>query len=208
VLLAVWVGATTLLALRERVRHAGAPLAQRLARIPRAEWGMLVAHFGIGVFIFGVTMVKTWEAEQDVRMEAGDTAQLGGYSFKLQDFAEYTGPNYVGLRATIEVSRDGRHVDTMYPEKRLYKAQGMPMTEAAIDAGFTRDVYVSLGEAVSETAWAVRLQVKPFINWIWGGTLLMALGGLLAATDRRYRLARKSSEEAAAAGAVPAGSSA
>jgi cytochrome c-type biogenesis protein CcmF len=208
VLLAVWVGATTLLAVRERVRHAHLPVMQRLARIPRAEWGMLVAHFGIGVFIFGVTMVKTFEAEQDVRMEAGDVAHLGGYSFVLQDFAEYTGPNYVGLRATIQVSRDGRPVDTMYPEKRLYKAQGMPMTEAAIDAGFTRDVYVSLGEAVSETAWAVRLQVKPFINWIWGGTLLMALGGLLAATDRRYRLARRTNESPEAAGAMPAGSGA
>jgi cytochrome c-type biogenesis protein CcmF len=208
VLLAVWVGATTLLAVRERVPHAHLPVMQRLARIPRAEWGMLVAHLGIGVFIFGVTMVKTFEAEQDVRMEAGDVAHLGGYSFVLQDFAEYTGPNYVGLRATIQVSRDGRPVDTMYPEKRLYKAQGMPMTEAAIDAGFTRDVYVSLGEAVSETAWAVRLQVKPFINWIWGGTLLMALGGLLAATDRRYRLARRTNESPEAAGAMPAGSGA
>jgi len=207
VLLAVWVGGATLTALRERLRHGALGLPQRLARVPRGEWGMLLAHFGIGVFIFGVSLVKTWEAELDVRMQAGDTATLGGYSFRLAGFGEYTGPNFVGLRATLHVSRDGREVATLQPEKRLYKVQGMPMTEAAIDAGFTRDIYVSLGEALSEDAWAVRLQVKPFINWIWGGALLMALGGLLAATDRRYRLARKASEAATPNCPLPAGSS-
>jgi len=174
--------------------------------MPRAEWGMLLAHLGVGVFIFGVTMVKTWEIEADVRMQEGDTSTLGGYSFQFDSVGEYTGPNYLGLRATVRVSRDGRDVATLHPEKRLYKAQGMPMTEAAIDAGWTRDLYVSLGEALSDGAWAVRLQVKPFINWIWGGALLMALGGLLAATDRRYRLARQANAAAAPGqGAMPAG---
>jgi cytochrome c-type biogenesis protein CcmF len=195
VLLAAWVLCTTLVALADRVRHAGGPWWRRAARLPRllprGEWGMLLAHLGIGVFIFGVTMVKTWEAESDVRMAVGDTATLGGYSFRLDSVGEYNGPNFLGLRAVMQVSRDGRALTTLEPEKRLYTAQGMPMTEAAIDPGWTRDLYVSLGEALGDNAFAVRIQVKPFVDWIWGGALLMALGGLLAATDRRYRLARQ-----------------
>jgi cytochrome c-type biogenesis protein CcmF len=195
VLLAAWVLCTTLVALADHVRHAGGPWWRRAARLPRllprGEWGMLLAHLGIGVFIFGVTMVKTWEAESDVRMAVGDTATLGGYSFRLDSVGEYNGPNFLGLRAVMQVSRDGRALTTLEPEKRLYTAQGMPMTEAAIDPGWTRDLYVSLGEALGDNAFAVRIQVKPFVDWIWGGALLMALGGLLAATDRRYRLARQ-----------------
>jgi len=201
VLLAAWIGATTLVAVRERARHLAGSWCERLARLPgllpRGEWGMLLAHLGVGVFIFGVTMVKTWEVERDVRMAAGDTATLGRYTFEFQEAGEYAGPNFRGLRATVQVSRDGAPVATLHPEKRLYQSQGMPMTEAAIDAGWTRDLYVSLAEAVGEGAWAVRLQVKPFVQWIWGGALLMALGGLLAATDRRYRLARRDARTAA-----------
>jgi cytochrome c-type biogenesis protein CcmF len=213
ILLAAWVAASTLVAVRERLRHVAGPWLQRIARLPQAlprgEWGMLLAHLGVGVFIFGVTMVKTWEVEQDVRMKAGDTATVGGYTFRFDSIGEYDGPNYLGLRATVQVTKDGRAVATMQPEKRLYKAQGMPMTEAAIDTGLTRDLYVSIGEAVGDDAFAVRLQVKPFIDWIWGGTLLMALGGLLAATDRRYRLARQAKKAAAGLdGKLAAGSGA
>jgi cytochrome c-type biogenesis protein CcmF len=208
ILLAAWVAGTTLVALRERLRHVSASWPQRLARLPgllpRGEWGMVLAHLGVGVFIFGVTMVKTWEIEKDVRMQAGDSATLGGYSFRFDGAEEYTGPNYLGLRATVQVSRDGREVKALYPEKRIYKAQGMPMTEAAIESGLTRDLYVSLGEALGEDAWAVRLQVKPFIGWIWGGALLMALGGLLAAADRRYRLAAKARANAPRDDTLPA----
>jgi cytochrome c-type biogenesis protein CcmF len=205
VLLAAWVLCTTLVALAGRVRHVGGPWWRRALRLPgllpRGEWGMLLAHLGIGVFIFGVTMVKTWEAESDVRMAVGDTAILGGYSFRLDSVGEYNGPNFLGLRAVMHVSRGGRDMTTLEPEKRLYTAQGMPMTEAAIDPGWTRDLYVSLGEALGDNAFAVRIQVKPFVDWIWGGALLMALGGLLAATDRRYRVARQA-RSAAAAGAL------
>jgi cytochrome c-type biogenesis protein CcmF len=201
ILLAAWVAASTLVAVGERLRHVSGPWWQRVARapklLPRGEWGMLLAHFGVGVFIFGVTMVKTWEIETDVRMKTGDIATLGDYTFRFDKIGEYDGPNYLGLRATVQVSRDGREVAILHPEKRLYKAQGMPMTEAAIDTGLTRDLYVSIGEAIGEDAFAVRLQVKPFIDWIWGGALLMALGGLLAATDRRYRLARQAKAAAA-----------
>jgi cytochrome c-type biogenesis protein CcmF len=207
VLLAAWVAGTTLVAVLERTRNLQGSTLSRLARVPRllprGEWGMLMAHFGVGVFIFGVTMVKTWEAEKDVKMQPGDTATLGGYSFRMESIGEYTGPNYLGLRAVVQISRDGKAVTTMHPEKRLYTAQGMPMTEAGINTGFTRDLYVSIGENIGGDAFAVRLQVKPFVDWIWGGALLMALGGLLAATDRRYRTARQ--EKRAAAQAALAG---
>ena len=201
VLLAAWVAGTTLVAVLERTRNLQGSYLSRLARLPRllprGEWGMLMAHFGVGVFIFGVTMVKTWEAEKDVKMQPGDTATLGGYSFRMESIGEYTGPNYLGLRAVVQISRDGKEVTTMHPEKRMYTAQGMPMTEAGIDTGFTRDLYVSIGENIGGDAFAVRLQVKPFVDWIWGGALLMALGGLLAATDRRYRTARQEKRAAA-----------
>ena len=211
VLLAVWVAGTTLVAVLERTRNLQGSILSRLARVPRllprGEWGMLMAHFGVGVFIFGVTMVKTWEAEKDVKMQPGDTATLGGYSFRMESIGEYTGPNYLGLRAVVQISRDGKEVTTMHPEKRLYTAQGMPMTEAGINTGFTRDLYVSIGENIGGDAFAVRLQVKPFVDWIWGGALLMALGGLLAATDRRYRTARQE-KRAAAQAALAAGAQA
>jgi len=113
------------------------------------------------------------------------------------------GPNYVAARAQIQVNKNGRPVTTLYPEKRIYRVQNMPMTEAAIDPGFTRDLYVSLGDSVSATAWVVKVQHKPFIDWIWGGCLLMALGGALAASDRRYRVAAKRQEPYAAAQAAP-----
>jgi len=121
-------------------------------------------------------------------MEPGDTVELGGYTFRFDGVRDVQGPNYVAGRARIEVSRNGRAFTTLFPEKRIYTVQNSPMTEAAIDTGFTRDLYVSLGDSVSATAWLVKVQHKPFIDWIWGGCLIMALGGLLAASDRRYRL--------------------
>jgi cytochrome c-type biogenesis protein CcmF len=204
ILLAAWVAGTTVVMLLERTRNAGGTLLQRIARaprlLPRAEWGMVLAHLGVGVFIFGVTMVKTWESEKDVKMSPGTSAQLGGYTFRMEDLGQYNGPNYVSLKATVKVSKGDREVQTLYPEKRVYNASQMPMTEAAIDPGLTRDLYVSIGEAIDDKSFAVRLQVKPFVDWIWGGALIMAIGGLLAATDRRYRLAKEEKKRAAAAG--------
>jgi cytochrome c-type biogenesis protein CcmF len=208
VLLAVWVAGSTVMAVLERTRNLQGSVVSRLARLPRVlprgEWGMLLAHFAVGVFIFGVTMVKTWEVEKDVKMRPGDTASLGGYAFRLDSIGEYTGPNYLALRGVMKITRDGKDVTTLYPEKRMYTAQGMPMTEAGIAPGFTGDLYVSIGDNIEGDAFAVRLLVKPFVDWIWGGALLMALGGLLAATDRRYRTARQAAraqDDAALAGA-------
>jgi cytochrome c-type biogenesis protein CcmF len=204
-LLAAWVAASGIVQLYEKIGNAanGASAWARLRNTPRATYGMLLAHFGVAVFVTGVTLVKGYDSERDVRMEPGDIVELGGYTFRLDGVKDVQGPNYVAARAQIQVSKNGRAFTTLYPEKRIYTVQNMPMTEAAIDTGFTRDLYVSLGDAVSATAWVVKVQHKPFIDWIWGGCLLMALGGALAASDRRYRVAAKRQEPYAAAQATP-----
>jgi len=197
--MAFWIFASVATDLIERLRD-GNPW-ERAKLLPRAMFGMMVAHVGIGVFIVGVTMVKGHEVERDVKMDVGDTTEVRGYTFTFKGVGEVTGPNYVAARAIIEVSRDGRVLRTMNPEKRMYRVQTNPMTEADIDTGLTRDLYVSLGEPVegSKGAWIVRVYVKPFVDWIWGGCLLMALGGLLAATDRRYRAKVRSEQGASSA---------
>jgi cytochrome c-type biogenesis protein CcmF len=161
----------------------------RLRQIPRALAGMMVAHLGIAVFCIGVAMVKTYEVESDVKMLVGDSTTVRGYTFTFDGIKELQGPNYVAAQGQMRVSRDGHPIADLRPEKRIYRVQQNPMTEAAIDAGLTRDLYVSLGEQVAGGAWIVRVYVKPFIDWIWFGCLFMALGGLLAVTDRRYRRA-------------------
>ncbi|HEY8068372.1 MAG TPA: heme lyase CcmF/NrfE family subunit [Burkholderiales bacterium] len=189
-LLALWIlgGALTALVLKIKSN----------AKITRAFAGMLLAHAGIGVFILGVTLVKSYESERDLRMAPGDTVMLGGYAFRFDGVKEVAGPNYAAVRGAINVQRDGRQVADLAPEKRIYRVQRNPMTEAAINGGVTRDLYVSLGEAAGPegTAWTVRIHVKPFVKWIWSGCLLMALGGLLAASDRRYRASSRRREEA------------
>jgi cytochrome c-type biogenesis protein CcmF len=183
----------------------GLGTAAQLRGLPRGYYGMLLAHAGVAVFIAGVTLVKGYEVEKDVRMQTGDTVEVGGYTFRLDGFVQVPGPNYQATRGLVSVLKNGKSVRTMFPEKRFYHVQQMPMTEAAIDVGFTGDLYVSLGEPVGNDAWVVRIYHKPFVDWIWGGALLMALGGILAITDRRYRLVRKAeSGVPAAARAVAA----
>jgi len=153
----------------------------------RGYYAMHLAHLGLAVFIVGVTLVKGYESSTDVRMEPGDTVTVAGYQFRMENVGEVNGPNYVAARATLTVTRGGDSF-VLQPEKRLYRVQQMPMTEAAIRPTLMGDIYVSLGEALSETAWVVRAQVKPFVDWIWAGCVLMAFGGLLALSDRRYRV--------------------
>jgi cytochrome c-type biogenesis protein CcmF len=204
-LLAAWIAFTTVSALIHRLRGAaGATLAARLRASSLSYYGMLLAHLGVAVFVVGVTLVRGYGSEKDVRIEPGETVELSGYVFRLAGVAEVNGPNYVAARGTIEVTRDGKRVATMHPEKRMYTVQQMPMTEAAIDTGVTRDLYVSLGEPVDGGAWIVRVYHKPFVDWIWGGAFVMALGGILAISDRRYRLARKTEREASASAGVAA----
>ena len=194
-LLASWIVTTTLVNIRERVsRLVGTSAMSALATLPRAYWGMVVAHCGIAVFIVGVTMVKGFEVEQDLRMNVGEISTIGGYTFRFDGVQNITGPNYTAARGMFHVSQGGHDVTDMFPEKRHYPVQNQAMTEAAIDTGLLRDLYVSLGEPLPGGAWSVRLYHKPFIDWIWGGCLIMALGGILAMTDRRYRLAGRREE--------------
>jgi cytochrome c-type biogenesis protein CcmF len=189
--LAAWIVVTTALSFRKRLRQT------------RAHWGMALAHLGVAVFVVGVTLVKGYEAERDAGMRPGDTLTLGGYAFRLDSVGPATGPNYRGARAQVTVTRDGRPVAVLHPERRIYTVQEQTMTEAAIDSGVTRDLYVSLGDPLEGGAWLVKAQVKPFIDWIWAGCVLMALGGLVAASDRRYRvpMAARREERAAEAAA-------
>jgi cytochrome c-type biogenesis protein CcmF len=178
--LAAWIAITALLSVKKRPRSS------------RAYWGMVLAHLGVAVFVVGVTLVTGYERDRDVKMRAGDSVELAGYEFRLERVSPVRGPNYTAARATIAVAKNGKPVTTLYPERRIYTVQEQVMTEAAIDTGFTRDLYVSLGDPLGETgAWLVKVQYKPFVDWIWGGCLLMALGGVLAASDRRYRFAIK-----------------
>jgi cytochrome c-type biogenesis protein CcmF len=188
--LAAWIIASAASSLVDRVKHSGggAGIFNRLRGTPRAYYGMLLAHVGVAVFVIGVTLVKSYEAEKDVRMAPGDTVELSGYTFRFDGVKDAQGPNYIAARATLTVTQGGHAVATLYPERRVYRVQESPMTESAIDYGLFRHLYVALSEAVGPDAWIVRVQFKPFIAWIWSGCVLMALGGLLAATDRRYRL--------------------
>ncbi len=163
----------------------------KLGKPTRSFMGMQVAHLGIAVFVIGVTMVGAYQEEKDVRMSAGETVQVGGYQIQLQDVKQVPGPNYTAMRGTFLLSKNGGSQTSLYPEKRSYFSSTMPMTEAAIDVGLTRDIYVSLGEELGDKSWAVRVYYKPFVDWIWGGCLLMALGGVLAISDKRYRMKLK-----------------
>jgi len=200
--MAFWIVASVATDLVTRLRPGpGGSVLARARLLPRAMVGMMVAHLGVAVFIIGVVMVRSYEVERDVRMDVGESTTVNGYTFTFRGAREVAGPNYQAAQGLVEVTRDGRLVAQMTPEKRIYRVQQNPMTEAAIDIGLTRDLYVSLGEPVEGRAWIVRIYVKPFIDWIWGGCLLMAFGGLLAATDRRYRAKVRQELPAAAAGA-------
>ncbi|HET6862574.1 MAG TPA: heme lyase CcmF/NrfE family subunit [Pyrinomonadaceae bacterium] len=192
-LLAIWIVATVFANLWERVRVTTGQVTtlQKLRAQTRSYYGMQVAHLGVAVFIIGVTIVTGYQLEQDVRMEVGDTVNAGGYEFKFNGVSDVTGPNYRAARAEIVINRNGAEVERMYPEKRNYTASGNVMTETAIDSGLFRDLYISLGEPVAGGAWSVRVYYKPFVGWIWGGAVLMAIGGGLALSDRRYALAAR-----------------
>jgi len=197
-LLAIWIVTTVFANLWERVRVTTGQVTtlQKLRTQSRSYYGMQVAHLGVAVFIVGVTMVTGYQLEQDVHMAPGDTVSAGGYEFRFNGVSNVNGPNYIAGRADITVSRNGTEIEKMFPEKRSYTASGNVMTETAIDSGLFRDLYVSLGEPVGAGAWTVRVYYKPFVGWIWGGAVLMAIGGGLAVSDRRYALAARKEREA------------
>jgi len=192
-LMALWIALAGIVNLWTRLkqmsRGEGNTVWNSLTSLPNSYYGMLCAHWGVAVFIVGVTLVNGYEIEKDVKMSVGNTVTIGSYTIRLDALKEMEGPNYTGVEGSMAILVDGEEVDRMFPQKRLYTVQQMAMTEAAIDTGFTRDLYISLGEPLSDGSWVVRVYLKPFVDWIWGGAFLMALGGILAVSDRRYRKA-------------------
>jgi len=199
ILLGIWITLTVWLGFAERLKHRQTGLFAAILGLPRAFLGMQVAHFGLAWVVAGIGLVSAYETERNVKMQLGDSAELAGYVFTFKGAEMHPGPNYQAARGTLEVTRDGKPVFTLHPEKRIYNASGMPMTEASIDYGFTRDVYAALGEELAPNVWTVRLFYKPFVGWIWIAGGLLALGGALAASDRRYRITLKKSVEPASA---------
>ena len=185
------------------------PIARLRAgnRLSAGVLGMALAHFGVGVLVIGVTGVESYKIERDVAMRPGDTAEVGGYQFTFRSSRNISGPNYFGVEGEFEIRRNDRPVTTLHPQKRVYRVQQSPMTEAGITVGWTRDLFVAMGEDLGTGAWSVRIQYKPLIRYIWVGALIMAIGGLLATADRRYRTA-KARESAPQAAGAPAGETA
>ena len=180
---AAWVGAGTLRFVWSRLRASG--------RLTLEMWGMALAHLGIAVFLVGALLVEGLNLQRELAVKAGDTVTLGDYAFRFDGIVETNGPNYVADRGTVQVLRDGRITHTLHPEKRRYRAGGQVMTESGIARGVFGDAYVAIGESLGNDAWALRVHVKPFVRWIWAGALLMALGALVTAFDRRFRNVRK-----------------
>ena len=175
---------------------------RRLFNLPRADWGKAVSHSGVGITIFGIAALLAWEQE-DIRVaKLGETFEVGAYSVTLNDVVRVPGPNYSATQADITMTRNGRVEARLLPEKRNYPVAQMPTTEAAIDNGVFRDLYVVIGDAQDDGGWAVRVYIKPFANWIWAGAIIMALGGFLSLSDRRFRVAAGARKQPA--GAVPA----
>ena len=189
--LAFWIFASSAHLVRQRLAGDRATLLARMKAVPRAWWGMVIAHIGIAVFTLGVTVVKGFESEIAVRMLPGDVAHLAGYDFKFEGVQDIVGANYTASRGQLRVSKNGVERTVLSSEKRLYTVQNMPMTEAGISPALIHDRYASLGEPLEDGAWSVRIYHKPMVEWIWAGAVLMALGGLLAISDRRYRVRRK-----------------
>jgi cytochrome c-type biogenesis protein CcmF len=201
VLLAAWLVLGLVRDLQARMRGVSSGSAV-VVRLTPSYLGMLMAHAGFALTIIGATFVTQFSAERDLRMEVGDSVTLNGYVFTLDELKVVEGPNYAADRGIFSVSVEGRLFTTLMPEKRRYVASGQIMTEAAIDAGVTRDLYIALGEPLGDGAWSVRVQHKPLIGWIWFGALMIGLGGLTTSVDRRYRRVRRSQQHQGVEGAA------
>ena len=197
---AIWVGLGILSYALMRWRNA--PAGRRYT----AEMlGMIIAHFGVAVFVCGVLVTEGTSIEKDVRLDKGESVSLGAYTFRFDGVAHTQGPNYVADQGTITVTRGDKQVAIMHPQKRQYTRTAQAQTESDMDPGFTRDLYVALGEPLGDSgAWSVRVYVKPFIRWIWLGGLLMMLGGFVTATDRRFRVLASDPLQETAPGPSPA----
>ena len=166
-----------------------------LYALPLSYVGMMLAHTGIAVMLIGAGLTSYFSLERSVLLGPGEKVEIGSYAYIFNGHEEIRGPNYVGNRANISVLKNGNEIETLFPERRIYLATGTPSTEMAIDAGFLRDLFVTLGEQKEGGAWSMTVYVKPFIRWIWLGAIFMALGGIIAAADKRYRLLRRREQE-------------
>ena len=185
--LVLWIVLTMIKDVLNKTRQTG--LIEGLKRLKPAYYGMHLAHLGIAITVLGVAVSSGYSEQRDLRMAPGERVQVGDYQFRFDGVASRMGPNFSAEYGSMTIYRDGRQINVLHPEKRIYQAQGMPMTEADIDAGLTRDLYVALGEPLgNDGSWALRIHVKPFVRWIWLGTIFMGLGGLVAVSDRRYRM--------------------
>ena len=185
--IAIWIVSATINNLIARLRLHPQGFLTGLKIQPMSYYGMVIAHLGVAVFVFGVTMVTGFEEEKDLRMQAGSTSELAGYQIRFDGVKEVLGSNYTAAQGQITISKDGQVLTVMQPEKRKYFSSEMLMTEAAIYSKVSGDMYISMAEPVSKTEWGVKVQYKPFVSWIWAGAFLIALGGFFAILDKKYR---------------------
>ena len=193
-IMALWVIILTLMELHERATHRHG-FWRGLRQLSRSHWGMVLGHLGVAVTVIGIAFSQNYSVERDVRMKAGDSVDIHSYHFVFRDVHDIRGPNYSGGVGIIDVTRNGKPEATLHAEKRYYSVARSMMTEAAIDGGFSRDLYAALGEELEDGSRAVRLYYKPFVRWIWFGGVFMAIGGLLCILDPRYRMSKKLKRE-------------
>ncbi|MEG9482524.1 heme lyase CcmF/NrfE family subunit [Mannheimia sp. HC-2023] len=196
-MMSVFIVLLSLYELQQRATHRHSFFSS-LFKLSRSHWGMVLAHLGVAMTVFGIAFSQNFSVERDVRMNVGDKAEILDYQFEFKGIKITDGANYQGGTAELEITHNGKYEATLNAEKRFYNVSKMGMTEAAIDWGFTRDLYAALGEKLEDNSWAVRLYYKPFIRWIWIGGLFMALGGLLCMMDKRYRLRLQNKDVATA----------
>ena len=196
-LMAMWIVLLHGFELHQRATHRHS-FVVGVRKLQRSHWAMMLGHIGLAVTIIGIAMVQTHSIERDVRLSPGDNFQLKGYNFHFSGVRDHDGPNYDGYIADFEVTQEGKYINTLHAEKRFYKTARSMMTEAAIDRSVSRDLYVALGDRLDDgKSWAVRLYYKPFVNWIWAGSVFMALGGCVAISDRRYRFRKPAKKQEA-----------
>ncbi|NIY84831.1 heme lyase CcmF/NrfE family subunit [Vibrio hepatarius] len=192
--MALWIIFMHGFELHERATHRHS-FFEGVKKLQRSHWAMMLGHIGLAVSVIGIAMVQNYSIERDVRLAPGEHYQIQGYDFYFKGLRDKDGPNYDGYIADFEIKRDGQYVNTLHAEKRFYRTARSMMTEAAIDRGVTRDLYIAMGERLEDNkSWAVRIYYKPFVRWIWAGALLMSLGGAIAISDKRYRF-RKSAKK-------------
>lgn len=194
--MALWIILLHGFELYQRATHRH-PFWSGVKKLQRSHWAMMLGHIGLAVSIIGIAMVQNYSIERDVRLAPGEHFQIQGYDFYFEGLRDKDGPNYDGYIADFEITLNGKYINTLHAEKRFYRTARSMMTEAAIDRGITRDLYIAMGEQLDDNkSWAVRIYYKPFVRWIWAGALLMSLGGAIAISDKRYRFRKNTQQEA------------